>query len=42
MHTTVWNALHYPAGVVPVGVVQEGETNFEDQYNDILTKDMKL
>jgi hypothetical protein len=37
MHAAVWNALHYPAGVVPVDVVREGETNFDDHYNDILT-----
>lgn len=36
--TAIWNAIHYPAGVVPVSVVKEGELDYEDGINDSLTR----
>lgn len=38
-HTMIWNLVHYPCGVVPVGEVQGGEHEiYEDEYNDMWTK----
>ncbi len=41
---TIWNVLDYPAGVVPVTTVQEGEDvpeAFSDNYNDVITSKLK-
>jgi fatty acid amide hydrolase len=37
-YSTIWNALGYPAGVVPVGLVKTNETEYVDKYNDMMTK----
>lgn len=40
-YTVMWNAIHYPAGTVPVTVVQEGEETYQDEYNDLWTSAIK-
>ena len=41
-YTTIWNALHYPSGVVPVTKVREGEDKvYEDGFNDIWTSTIR-
>lgn len=41
-YTTIWNILEYPAGVVPVTKVQEGEDEkFDDSWNDMLSSRFK-
>jgi hypothetical protein len=38
-YTSIWNILHYPAGVLPVTeVLPEEENVYSDNYNDIVTK----
>lgn len=38
----IWNALHYPTGVVPVTKVLKEETNvYTDNYNDHITKTIR-
>ena len=37
-YSFLWNILHYPAGIVPVTTVQEGEQSFSDSYNDGWTR----
>ena len=38
-YAMIWNILHYPAGVVPVTEVKEGEDQvYEDGFNDMVTK----
>jgi Asp-tRNA(Asn)/Glu-tRNA(Gln) amidotransferase A subunit family amidase len=37
-----WSLLHYPAGVVPVGRVEEGEdAGYTDTFNDSWTRKIK-
>jgi len=37
-----WSLLHYPAGVVPVAMVEQGEdTGYADEFNDKWTKVIK-
>jgi len=37
-----WSLLHYPAGVVPVGQVEDGEdVDYTDTFNDKWTKIMQ-
>jgi Asp-tRNA(Asn)/Glu-tRNA(Gln) amidotransferase A subunit family amidase len=43
-YTQLWNVLSYPAGVVPVTEVLEGEDraeNYQDGFNDVLTKRLR-
>ena len=40
-YSVIWNVLGYPAGVVPVGLVQAEDVEFFDQYNDVVTKAAK-
>ena len=40
-YTFPWNALHYPAGSVPVSEVLPGEDDpckYNDRFNDLWTK----
>ena len=38
-YTSIWNILHFPAGVLPVTeVLPEEENVYTDNYNDIATK----
>ncbi|OMJ65302.1 hypothetical protein SteCoe_38535 [Stentor coeruleus] len=37
MFSSIWNALKFPSGVVPVGVVKKDEAFFEDKFNDPVT-----
>jgi fatty acid amide hydrolase len=40
-YTLMWNALHYPAGSVPVTEVLRGEDNakqYQDAYDDVWTR----
>jgi len=38
-YTSIWNILHFPAGVLPVTeVLPEEENVYSDNYNDIVTK----
>ena len=41
MNVCVWNALHYPAGALPMSVVAPEEAHFQDNFNDIVTKSMR-
>ena len=37
-YSYIMNVLAFPAGVVPVGTVKEGENYYKDEYDDLLTK----
>ncbi|CAG9335227.1 unnamed protein product [Blepharisma stoltei] len=36
-YSSLWNVIGYPAGVVPIGFVHEGETNYVSKHNDLIT-----
>ncbi|CAG9313380.1 unnamed protein product [Blepharisma stoltei] len=36
-----WNVVEYPSGIVPVRLVEENETNFESEINDLFTRSAK-
>lgn len=36
-----WNVISYPVGSLPVTTVQQGETEFEDEYNDFYTNGIR-
>lgn len=37
LYSSIWNALKFPSGVVPVGIVNEDEAYFKDRFNDPVT-----
>ena len=40
-YSVLWNGLNYPAGVLPVTKVQEGDWEYSDTYNDMWTRMIK-
>ena len=40
-YSMIWNVVGYPTGIVPVGTVRYGETEYCDRYNDISTSAAK-
>ena len=37
-YTFMWNVLHYPVGVVPIGLTERHECAYESATNDLFTK----
>lgn len=40
-YLAIWNVMKYPVGSIPITLVEHGETDYEDDYNDIYTKAMR-
>lgn len=40
-YTIIWNCFDFPAGIVPVTKVESTDEEYEDGYQDLITKTIK-